>query len=704
MKRFIQLKAFAMLACLMCSMNAIAKEAYAEYNSENNTLTFFYDDQRSSRTGITYDLNTGNDQPDWCDNNTCQVVFHPSFAGARPTSTYKWFAYMYNLNSISGLEYLNTSQVTNMGYMFYRCDNLTSLDVSTFNTENVTNMSHMFELCDELTSLDLRNFNTRNVVNMSYMFSACNKLTSLDLSSFNTSKVSDMSFMFNELLVLTDLDVSSFNTENTYLFNYMFNLCLALTNLDVSNFYVEKATSLRGMFQRCESLTSLDLTHFDPRNTLDKIYMFYGCTNLTTIYADCDWFNNIGYYAHAYSTGMFENCTSLVGEKGTTYDANYVDIAYAHIDEGPSNPGYFTQGVPNEAYACYTPSNNKLTFYYDKLRKFRKGRTYDLNENDNYPAWYNDNIHTDVTCVAFDRSFAGARPTTTFAWFYSMANLQTIEGMEDYLYTSKVTNMASMFSGCSNLDTLDLSNFKTVNVTSMRQMFSGCSNLKSIDLSSFNTYRVTNMGGMFSGCSNLISLNLSNFNTAKVTEMSSMFNGCECLNSLDLSSFNTDIVTNMASMFRDCGCLKSLDLSNFNTAKVISMRHMFNKCTNMEAIYVSSTWSTDSVSTITSAMMFNDCISLVGGMGTVYDPNHTNKEYARIDRGPSNPGYFSIVPTFMPGDVNGDEKVSIADVAVLIDLLTSGVMAPAAADVNQDGKLSISDVATLIDLIMNNDI
>ena len=39
---------------------------------------------------------------------------------------------------------------------------------------------------------------------------------------------------------------------------------------------------------------------------------------------------------------MFKNCTNLVGGKGTTYDANHVDKTYAHIDGGPSNPGYFT--------------------------------------------------------------------------------------------------------------------------------------------------------------------------------------------------------------------------------------------------------------------------------------------------------------------------------------------------------------------------
>jgi len=67
-------------------------------------------------------------------------------------------------------------------------------------------------------------------------------------------------------------------------------------------------------------------------------YMFYGCSNLKTIYAGSGWTTN----AVTYSPYMFNGCTSLVGGKGTTYNSSYVDAGYAHIDGGPSNPGYFT--------------------------------------------------------------------------------------------------------------------------------------------------------------------------------------------------------------------------------------------------------------------------------------------------------------------------------------------------------------------------
>ena len=83
-----------------------------------------------------------------------------------------------------------------------------------------------------------------------------------------------------------------------------------------------------------------------------------------------------------------------------------------------------------------------------------------------------------------------------------------------------------------------------------------------------NICSLTNMDNMFSDCSSLTSLYLSNFDTSKVTNMYAMFDNCSSLTSLDLSNFNTSKVKNMDSMFRNCSSLTSLDLSNFDTSKV----------------------------------------------------------------------------------------------------------------------------------------
>ena len=329
-----------------------------------------------------------------------------------------------------------------------------------------------------------------------------------------------------------------------------------------------------------------------------------------------------------------------------------------------------------EAYACadynYTSNYATLTFYYDNDRSSRLGATFELPAGEYFPGWVTSGFYNDVKYVVFDPSFAAVRPSSTYGWFLGMRNLVSITGLS-YLNTSEVTDMEWMFSGCYSLT--------------------------SLDLSSFNTSKVTSMGGMFQECDSLTSLDLSSFNTSQVTNMEYMFSYCRSLTSVDLSSFNTSQVTNMEHMFNECWSLTSLDLSSFNTSQVTSMKGMFSYCTNLRTIYVGSGWTTASV--IDSSGMFSYCTSLVGGQGTTYDASHVESEYAHIDGGPSDPGYFTDKNTYLPGDVNGDHEVNIADVNAAIDIILSGNSSTSAADVNGDGEINIADVNAVIDIILS---
>ena len=281
-----------------------------------------------------------------------------------------------------------------------------------------------------------------------------------------------------------------------------------------------------------------------------------------------------------------------------------------------------------EGYAVYTPSNTTLTFYYGD----KPSGAYSLNRGDNYPEWYNNGVYATATKVVFNSSFAQARPVSTAHWFHKMDKLTSITGM-NYLNTSEVIYMTSMFSGCSSLTSLDLSGFKTSLVGDMGYMFDGCSSLTTLDLSSFNTYYVDNMELMFSECTNLKNLNVSKLNTLNVTNMMYMFYGCSSLTTLDLSSFNTSKVTNMGTMFAFCS--------------------------NLKTIYAGSGWTTAAVTN--SGSMFAACTSLVGGAGTTYSGSHTNASYAHIDGGPSNPGYFTDKNSIENYDIwiNGERVTSL---------------------------------------------
>jgi surface protein len=364
-----------------------------------------------------------------------------------------------------------------------------------------------------------------------------------------------------------------------------------------------------------------------------------------------------------------EDGLGYVKPEGGSYDTNIRYTVDSYGDKWTN--GVIIKILP---YACYTEDNTTLTFYCDSQRNSRPGAKFNLNEGNDMPKWYNEGYYEDITKVVFDLSFANARPTSTYCWFDEMYNLTSIEGIE-YLNTSEVTNMAYMFSYCESLTSLDLSSFDTGNVTNMDYMFYECSSLTSLDLSGFNTENVKNFKEMFFDCVGLTSMDLHNFDTRNAESM----NG----------------------MFLECSGLTSLDLSSFNTAKVTDMGYMFDFCRNLETIYVGDEWSTAAVTN--SSGMFSDCLSIVGGKGTTYDANHVDKAYAHVDGGPSNPGYFTAVPTGMRGDVNGDGDVNISDVTVLISMVLHGNATVAdnpAADCNLDNEINIADVTVLIGRVL----
>ena len=204
-----------------------------------------------------------------------------------------------------------------------------------------------------------------------------------------------------------------------------------------------------------------------------------------------------------------------------------------------------------KGYAVFDESTRALTFRYGPSKP--EG-AYDLNEGTNSPAW--EKQRANIEKVVFDASFANARPTSCYKWFWAFNNLAQIEGIE-YLNTEKVTNMDWMFSGYSNLPSLDLSNFDTRNVTSMRGMFNACKGIGSLDLSNFNTQNVTDMCCMFWTCSELTSLDLTNFDTQNVKDMSAMFIDCSNLTTIYVGDkFVTTNVSNGSNMFYGCTSLK----------------------------------------------------------------------------------------------------------------------------------------------------
>ena len=435
-----------------------------------------------------------------------------------------------------------------------------------FKTYAPTSLYGFFRGLTKLETIkDLKYLNTEQVTNMSYMFSDCSALTSLDLSNFNTAKVRDMSYMFYRCSALSSLDLSNFNTAIVTNMSYMFFNCANLSSLDLSNFNTAIVSDMSLMFGSCSTLSSLDLSNFYTKEVRDMSYMFSRCSALTTIYAS-DKFVTSKVQS---GISMFSACKNL---KGTIL--NYKDSKTDHTYANCGTNGYFT---PVFEYAEFDKGTGTLTF----RRGLSKPKVaYALNLEASDPGWL---THKDeIKEVVFDASFADARPTSCYKWFWYCTNLATIEGIEN-LNTENVTNMGVMFCGCQKLSSLDLTNFNTGNVTNMTGMFGYCNGLTSLDLTSFNTANVTDMGQMFVDCEGLTSLDLTSFNTANVTNMGHMFWYCNGLTSLDLTSFNTANVTYMYFMFNNCSTLKTIYASDkFVTSKVQSGENMFSACRSLK--------------------------------------------------------------------------------------------------------------------------
>ena len=622
-------------------------EYVADYVATNSTLTFkkITSDNLEgldlSRMAVVHNIDIVQNV---CTNYSSikNIVFDESFKTYAPTSLGGFFYGCETLETISGLEYLNTANVTDMGNMFYGCSALTSLDLTNFNTANVDFMDSMFNGCSALKSLDLTNFNTAKVTDMSFMFSGCSALTSLDLTKFNTAKVVNMGNMFYGCSALTSLDLTNFNTANVDFMDSMFNGCSALKSLDLTNFNTAKVVNMYMMFNGCSALESLDLTNFNTAKVTYMNNMFEGCSALTTIYAS-DKFDTDNV---KYGLDMFTGCKSL-----KDYSDSKTDHAYAYC--GPD--GYFTPG--GCGYAEFDNATGTLTFCYKGVKP--EG-AYDLNVGGSDPEW--KTLGTNVNKVVFNASFANARPTSCYYWFCGCSKLTDIEGIEN-LNTENVTNMNSMFDRCSALTSLDLTNFNTAKVSDMSYMFMGCSALTTIFVSDkFVTDRVTDGRDMFHMCINLIGaieydgsksdhtyanydngyfspeggfhayaefnnatgtltfsrglskpagaydLNVGNntpewstqkedinkvvfdasFANARQTSCYKWFDMCTSLTEIEgIENLNTEKVTNMGSMFSGCHVLNPLDVSNFDTQNVEDMSCMFSNCEGLNSLDLS---------------------------------------------------------------------------------------------------------------------
>ncbi|MBP5503231.1 MAG: BspA family leucine-rich repeat surface protein [Bacteroidales bacterium] len=440
-------------------------EAYVVVSDDKTTLTFYCDEKRSEweQNGIkTYGINdkseidlnypawhtnirlNGNGYSEHQDNDFETVIFHSSFANARPNSCAFWFHCSPKLRKIEGINYLNTEAVTSMINMFSGCKTLENLDVSNFDTKEVTDMAHMFNDCEKIQSLNVSKFDTQKVTDMQQMFHGCKSLEKLDLSNFNTQEVISMYWMFGGCSDLKELIFgNTVITSKVTKMESMFSGCSSLLNLDLSSFATPSLTYMTEMFYGCENLQTIDISNFITSSVTRMGSMFMECKNLTKI---------------------------ITGDGWTT---KYVEYMYQMF--------------------CGCEKYNSADF----VSKFETQNVVDMSD------MFNNNMAlTKLDLSNFDTQ----KVKNMHIMFGGCENLDTIIIDTEKFSTKNVSDMSGMFMHCKKLAYIDLSKFDTEKVESMYGMFYGCDGFTVLDLSNFDTHFVEDIRGMFAYCDNLTTI------------------------------------------------------------------------------------------------------------------------------------------------------------------------------------------------------
>ncbi len=414
-----------------------------------------------------------------------------------------------------------------------------------------------------------------------------------------------------DLYVLTDSGVIYMPKECNVLFAYMQSLTKVITdNMDVS-----RVTTMSSMFRGCSTLEELDVSDWDVSKVTNMSSMFQDCQTVTAL--DVSGWNTPGVKN---ISSMFSGCSNLAS----------IDVSDWTVDNVTEMNAIFKY-CPKLA----SPMN---------LSGWKVGKVTSM-----MLMFEGCTSLTELNVSGWDVSNA-----KSLRGIFKNCNLLTELEVAGWPVSEKNTSLFETFWGCSNLKQLDLSSWNVSGVTDMTRTFAGCSSLTSLDVSTWELNEAITLSDMFSGCSSLASLNVSNWNVDKVTSMTSLFNNCSALTSLDISKWNVGNVTAMNNMFLYCKKLTELDLSEWNTSEVKHARNMFRGCSELVTIYVGDGWEMSQIpeenvdassGEKSSALMFLECPKLVGGAGTEFNAsNPTDKTYARIDGGESNPGYLTQGP------------------------------------------------------------
>ncbi|MBO5142668.1 MAG: BspA family leucine-rich repeat surface protein [Clostridia bacterium] len=320
------------------------------------------------------------------------------------------FAGCTNLKTISGLENLDTSNVTDAQNVFKDCENLQAVDLTKLDTSTFTNIAGFFDGCSSLTEVKLNNVDFKQVQDMSEMFSGCTSLVRLDMNALNgkTSNLTDMSNMFANCTSLRTLNIGTLETSVVTSISRMFYNCQNLESVTISSITSKEITDLSYLFYNCKKLNSINFGNFDTTKVTDMSYMFANCETLNNAV-----FPNSDTSSVENMEGLFLNCKNI----------------------GQIN-----------FYGVETDSVTNMSRMFEGCEKLNSFNQF-------------ENLKTN-------------KVTNMSAMFKGCTSLNNLNlGQYSSFDTSLVTDFSSMFEGCTNLTNLNISNFNTSSAKYFNRMF-----------------------------------------------------------------------------------------------------------------------------------------------------------------------------------------------------------------------------------------
>ena len=399
------------------------------------------------------------------------------------------------------------------------------------------------------------------------------------------SDCNSYSSKFSEECTEKDGSIKLEFTPNEYMYNFsqFFKNFYSIKKIDFTEFSFSIVNDTSEMFENCVNLEEIIFGNCETGNVINMSRMFYNCSSLVKIDG-----NNIMYLNTSNVTDMsymFTNCKRLSSINLISFDTSKVTDM--------KNMFEFCNNLQTLEQNFTTSLVTNMEFMFSNCKSLKS-----------------------INITNFDFSSI----ITTENMFKESNNLESIL-FPTLIKTSSLTNMASMFMGCSSLTSINLANFDTYQVRFMNNLFQDCVSLEYLNISSFKTKNVVKMESMFQNCYKLTQLDLYHFSTTSTRQIYNMFYNCISMTSVNISNFDTFQITNFANLFYNCYSLKSLSLNNLDTNMINDMSYMFYNCSNLQTLDLTNF---DTGRVIYMNSMFEECSSLIEIKINIFANGRTN--------------------------------------------------------------------------------